>query len=76
MMIVSVQKDPTFNASEPKALFVGSYLSSGGPSGFQYYDVSPDGKRFIMIKGEVSGGEINVVLNWFEELKRLVPINN
>jgi len=72
MMIVSVQKDPTFNASEPKALFVGSYLSSGGPSGFQYYDVSPDGKRFIMIKGEVSGGEINVVLNWFEELKRLV----
>ncbi len=43
------------------------------------YDVAPDGQRFLMIKeadeGEGQLGQINVVLNWFEELKRLVPTN-
>ncbi len=39
------------------------------------YDVAPDGQRFVMIKEseEQQVGQINVVLNWFEELKRLVP---
>ena len=37
------------------------------------YDISPDGKRLIMISvTESAGSEITVVLNWFEELKRLV----
>ncbi len=35
--------------------------------------------RFLMIKeadkDEGQPGQINVVLNWFEELKRLVPTN-
>ena len=39
--------------------------------------VTPDGQHFVMVKvGEsdvVSSPEINVVLNWTEELKRLVP---
>jgi len=40
------------------------------------YDISPDGQRFLMIKAvEGSTGQINVILNWFEELKRLVPTN-
>ena len=39
------------------------------------YDVSPDGQSFVMIETEKSGNrkEIHVVLNWFEELRRLVP---
>ena len=39
------------------------------------YDVHPDGERFIMIKRgiEASRPQINVVLNWFEELKQRVP---
>ena len=43
------------------------------------YAISPDGKRFLMSKvmgptEETSAPtQINVVLNWFEELKRLVP---
>jgi len=43
-------------------------------------DISPDGKRFLMIKETASGEsaaesprKINVVLNWFEELKQRVP---
>lgn len=39
------------------------------------YDVSPDGRRFVMVKEESTGGRLHVVLNWLEELKRLVPIN-
>ena len=39
------------------------------------YDISPDGQRFLMIQPERQAGlkEIVVVLNWFQELNRLVP---
>jgi hypothetical protein len=41
------------------------------------YDVSPDGQHFLMLKPTVSPQaaptEINVVLNWFKELKEKVP---
>lgn len=37
------------------------------------YDVSPDGQRFVMVKGEPGSSRLNIVLNWFDELKRLVP---
>jgi hypothetical protein len=43
------------------------------------YDVSADGKRFLMIKETSvadeppSSARIILVQNWFEELKRLVP---
>jgi hypothetical protein len=47
---------------------------------FATWDISPDGKRFLMMKeaGSLSAGrvllKINIVLNWFEELKRRVPV--
>jgi hypothetical protein len=38
------------------------------------YDVMPDGKHLVMIAASgTAGSEITVVLNWFEELKRLAP---
>ena len=41
------------------------------------YDVSPDGQRFLMLKpieqAQAAPTQINVVLNWFEELKQKVP---
>jgi len=77
MMVVSIQTESTFNAGRPRVLFEGSYLSSSSSPGFQYYDISPDGQRFLMIKeDEGQPGHINVILNWFEELKRLVPTDN
>ncbi len=36
------------------------------------YSVSPDGRRFLLAESG-SSPQINVVTNWFEELKRLVP---
>ncbi len=73
MMAVSIQTEPTFRAGRPEVLFEGSYVKTQFMIGKQYYDISPDGQRFLMIKAEGSTAQINVVLNWFEELKRLVP---
>ena len=74
MMVISVQTEPTFKMlANPRILFQGSYYS--GTFGWaSNYDVTPDGQQFVMVKqAETSATQINVVLNWFEELKRLVP---
>jgi len=49
-------------------------MPAAGPYSYPFpnYDVSPDGQRFLMITKE-SKPQINVVLNWFEELKRRAP---
>ncbi len=54
-------------------LFEGPYLS--GPGGLRTnYDVTPDGQKFVMLQeSEQATTQINVVLNWFEELKQRVP---
>jgi serine/threonine protein kinase len=42
------------------------------------YDVSPDGQKFLRIQAlypEPPTTQVNVVLNWFEELKNLSPQN-
>ena len=72
MMVVSVQANTTFKAEKPRLLFEGSYRYNytGVTSN---YDITADGQQFVMVKEETS--QINVVLNWFEELKRLVPAN-
>ncbi len=77
MMVVSVGTAPTFQAQTPRLLFEGSYRYNPF-SLISNYDISPDGQRFVMVKESSEAGErppdqINVVLNWFEELKRLVP---
>ena len=73
MMAVKVASEPGFTFEPPQVLFEGNYVQTNRPS----YDVGSDG-RFLMIKAaeqEEGPGQINVVLNWFEELKRLVPTN-
>jgi len=76
MMAVSIQTEPRFAAGKSTLLFEGSYRGlSSNPRGYQYYDISSDGQRFLMVKLDQTSSQINVVLNWFEELKRLVPTN-
>ena len=75
MMVVPFDTEPALRVGKPEELFEGSYTVSATNPGFlQYYDISSDGQQFLMIKEEqTAAGQINVVLNWFEELKRLVP---
>ena len=64
-----------FSAGKPRMLFEGPYLPTA--ASLPFYDVSPDGQRFLMLKPVESQTsaptQINVVLNWFEELRRRVP---
>jgi Tol biopolymer transport system component len=74
MMVVDVTTQPTFSVGKPKVLFQGSYEAT--PATFPYDDVSPDGQRFLMLQAadqeQLAPTQINVVLNWFEELKQKV----
>ena len=74
MMAVDVKTSPTVTIGTPHRLFERRFNPSLGY--WANYDVTPDGQRFLMIKGTglEAPRQINVVLNWFEELNRLVPI--
>jgi len=73
MMAVDITTQPSFSAGTPYLLFEGQYYFQSGVAPANY-DVTPDGQQFIMINTDVEEArQINVVLNWFEELKRLVP---
>ena len=74
MMVVDVATQASFSAGKPKFLFAGQYLPT--PATFPNYDVAADGQRFLMVKalGESEApAQINVVLNWSEELRQKVP---
>jgi hypothetical protein len=73
MMVAEVTTQPTFSPGSPKVLFEGEYVP---PGSLANYDISPDGQHFLMIQDATPAQaltQINVVLNWFEELKRRVP---
>jgi serine/threonine-protein kinase len=69
MMVVDVQLAPTFRASAPRPLFDLSGTFRGE------FDVSPDGQRFVMVQEAQPAPprQINVALDWVDELTRLVP---
>jgi Tol biopolymer transport system component len=72
MMAVDVTIQPAFSAGKPRVLFEGRYLTSAGSPAD--YDVSPDGQRFLMVKGsDEAPAQIDMVLNWSDELKRRAP---
>ncbi len=79
MMAVAIETEPELSVGTPRLLFEGRFLPvlSGDEPGSSY-DISPDGQRFLMIQREqdLVPTEIIVILNWFEELKRLVPTDN
>jgi Tol biopolymer transport system component len=66
LVAVDIETTPTLQLGAPHPLFE---LSG------RDYDVHPSGRRFLIVRTERDArpGQINVVLNWFEELQRLVP---
>jgi Tol biopolymer transport system component len=62
MMVVNVSINPQFSASKPELLFSGWYATDRIAAN---YDISPDGQRFLMIKGEQTAStQIKIILNW------------
>jgi len=78
MLAVPMQLGSTLKAGRPQVLFEAAMSVQG--VGVRPYDIAPDGRFFIIRSVQTEGGSgtpsnIIVVLNWLEELKRLVPTN-
>src|SRR5262249_42753708 len=80
LMIVSVSTQPGFTFAEPMQLMrVGAILRIPWPAQ-RSYDITPDGKLIGTIRVRDTTGaqplapQIRIVVNWFEELKRRVPV--
>lgn len=74
MMVVPVSISPFFERKAPVLLFERPFVSWGSYTR-PNYDVSPDGQRFVMVQSveeETPVRRIHVILNRFDELKRLV----
>jgi eukaryotic-like serine/threonine-protein kinase len=72
MMAVEIATGPTFTVGKPRRLFERPYERS--QAFWPNYGVTADGQRFVMVK-RIDQGEaptqINVVVNWFDELKKV-----
>jgi len=80
MMAVPVETEPPFAQGTVDLLFdLSPYWSPSGEATNRRIDISPEGDRFLMLKAGGGSDEttetrsIIIVLNWFEELERLVP---
>ena len=77
LMAVGIDTESVFSSGTPEVLFSLLDYVFPNPRGHSY-DVAPDG-RFLMLKDVTgadprAGFQINIVLNWFEELKERVPV--
>jgi Tol biopolymer transport system component len=75
MMEVPVGTEPTFRAGPPAVVFTKAFKP--GIYSTLSYDITADGQRFLMIERnlEMIPNQLNVVLNWSEELRRKVPVS-
>jgi serine/threonine-protein kinase len=66
--------DDRWSSGSPTKILEGPYVTRGLRDK-RTYDVSADGKKFLMVKqpANQAAPQIVVVQNWTEELKRLVP---
>ncbi len=82
MIAVDYENMPTFSPGAQRPLFT-KFASRILNPNFANYDIDPGGHRFVFIKqvafssetdADARSAKINIVLNWFEELKERVPV--
>jgi Tol biopolymer transport system component len=68
LMAAGIQTTPAFRSNRPQPVFESRYETIDGA---RNYDVTPDGKAFVMIRSEATAeaDQVHVVLNWFTELR-------
>ena len=65
MMAVDVDTQPTFRSGTPHALFDTEMVDTGIRNGPMSWDLSHDGKRFLIITDKTQEtSSLNVILNW------------
>jgi len=75
LFAAQIQTNPLLEVGRRTELFEQPFVT--GIPGLPGYDVSLDGTRFLMLKAgkeETEARPLNIVLNWFEELRRRVPV--
>ena len=78
-MAVDITLGSTPEWTNERALPIEGFMFFRGNRDF---DITPNGERFLMVfpettdsdSGEPTRPQINIVLNWFEELKERVPV--
>ena len=75
VMVVDIEPGSEFKAGAPRELFEGAFLMSTPVFAYPRWDISSDGKRFLMVMSEPAPApsRLSVVFNWFEELAQLAP---
>jgi eukaryotic-like serine/threonine-protein kinase len=76
VMRVAVEARSNWTTSAPTKLFEGPNIIGGSPG--RSFDISPDGRRFLMIREGATGKDaaqpqMVIVQNWVQELKQRVP---
>ena len=66
MMVAAITLHPTFTVGARRALFDGNYLSEPV---YRSYDVTRDGRGFVMVRSPKPPADLIVVLNWFDQLR-------
>jgi Tol biopolymer transport system component len=83
LMTVTIQTSPDFVIGRPLELFptLNQFETTNEVRRAPMHDITPDGTRFVFVQTAVQAEsekqpvpQINVVLNWFEELKTRVPV--
>ncbi len=74
---INVSTKPAFTFTTEETVQIGEFMSFGY---YRSFDVTPDGERFLVVlppqakDSDAPQPQINVVQNWFEELKERVPV--
>ena len=78
LKMVGISTEPAVRFRGEQVLPIRDFIVTGS---YRDYDITPDGEKFIVVMPALQEGSeapntyhINVVLNWFEELKERVPV--
>jgi len=72
---VDLQEGGDLELSRPRVLFEERDMPMPQRWAGWLYDVAPDGRFLMLVEDSSRPTILNVVLNWTEELKQLVPAN-
>jgi eukaryotic-like serine/threonine-protein kinase len=70
LMAVEIKTQPAFAAGKPRMLFEGGY--EGPISSRANFDISPDGRRFLMLQKTAAkeiSTDVKIVPNWFQAVR-------
>ena len=78
VMRVKVQTSPDGRADIGRESVLAAFRYYSPRASNRFYEVTRDAQRLLVISNaaetDSSRNQINIVTNWFDELKRLVPI--